>query len=200
MSRELVLLNVPEEFHSERLVMAAARAGLGQALNAAICESLPDFQPWLSWADERPSVEDSEALVRKWQALFQLRQELRYQFFLKTAQGQAGRLIGACSLHHIDWPLRSFEIGYWLRSSAQGQGYMSEAVQALSDMAFESLRARRLEIRVDVRNVASRAVAERCGFVLEGVLRQSGLDVQGLPKDMCVYARLPSDPAPSRCL
>jgi RimJ/RimL family protein N-acetyltransferase len=39
-------------------------------------------------------------------------------------------------------------------------------------------------------NFKSRAVAERCGFTFEGVLRQDSLDVNGQPRDTAVYARV----------
>ena len=64
--------------------------------------------------------------------------------------------------------MRRFEIGCWIRASAQGQGDVSEAVQALTRMAFSELQARRVEIRMDEKTQRSRAVAERCGFELEG--------------------------------
>ena len=71
-----------------------------------------------------------------------------------------------------------------------GQGHVSEAVQQLCALAFDRLTARRVEIRCDTINLRSRAVAERCGFELEGVLRRDVLGVDGQPRDTAVYARL----------
>lgn len=185
-----VLIQLPETIHSERLVLAAPRPGIGQALNAAVCESLDDLRPWMPWAQQAPSVEESEAIVRRQVARFMLREDLVYQIYARTPEGGAGRLLGGTGLHRLDWTVRRFEIGYWLRSSAQRQGLVREAVNALARMAFEQLRARRVEIRSDARNRRSRAVAEACGFTLEGVLRCDCLGVDGAPRDTCVYARV----------
>ena len=86
--------------------------------------------------------------------------------------------------------MRRFEIGCWIRASAQGQGDVSEAVQALTRMAFSELQARRVEIRMDEKTLRSRAVAERCGFELEGVLRCDALSPNGEPRDTRVYSRI----------
>jgi RimJ/RimL family protein N-acetyltransferase len=187
-----VLIQVPEQILTERLVIAAPRIGLGQALNAAICESLDELRPWMPWAQTAPSIEESETVLRHQLAEFILRSDLVYQFYARTADGQPGRLLGGTGLHRFDWTVRRFEIGYWIRTSAQGQGYVSEAVAALARMAFEELRARRVEIRMDEANLRSRAVAERCGFELEGVLRQDSLTPTGEVRNTCVYARIAS--------
>jgi RimJ/RimL family protein N-acetyltransferase len=187
----LVLLKVPEELSSERLVLLSARTGFGQAVNAAVVESFEQLRPWMPWCQVLPTVEDSEAVMRQMQARFLLREDLCYYFFRRGEDGRPGRLLGGCGLHRMDWALRRFEIGYWVRSSAQGQGYVSEMVQRLSRLAFEQLRARRLEIRCDARNTRSRAVAERNGFTLEAVLHHAMLGVDGEPVDQCVYARWP---------
>lgn len=185
-----VLIEVPEQIVTERLVLAAPRAGLGQALNAAVCESLAELKPWMPWAQTAPSIEASEAVLRHQLAKFVLRSDLVYQIYAKTADGQAGRLLGGTGLHRLDWTVRRFEIGYWIRSSAEGQGFVSETVQALTRMAFETLHARRVEIRMDDDNLRSRAVAERCGFELEGVLRRDSLNPAGEPRDTRVYSRM----------
>ena len=185
-----VLIEVPEQIVTERLVLAAPRAGLGQALNAAVCESLENLKPWMPWAQTAPSIEASEAVLRHQLAMFVLRSDLVYQIYAKTADGQAGRLLGGTGLHRLDWTVRRFEIGYWIRSSAEGQGFVSETVQALTRMAFETLHARRVEIRMDDDNLRSRAVAERCGFELEGVLRRDSLNPASEPRDTRVYARI----------
>jgi ribosomal-protein-serine acetyltransferase len=60
-------------------------------------------------------------------------------------------------------------------------------------MAFESLGARRVEIRCDDNNAASRRVAERNAFTLEGILRNDSLTPAGEIRSTCVYARLAGD-------
>lgn len=186
-----VLLKVPEELSSERLVLLSARAGLGQAVCAAVVESFEQLKPWMPWCQELPTVEGMEAVMRQMQARFILREDLCYYFFRRGEDGRPGRLLGGCGLHRMDWDLRRFEIGYWVRSTAQGQGYVSEMVQLLGRLAFEQLRARRLEIRCDARNARSRAVAERNGFTLEAELRHAMLGVDGEPADQCLYTRWP---------
>jgi len=183
-----ILIDVPESLETERLLLAAPRPGLGVALSVAITESIGQLQPWMPWAQQAPSWEESELVVRRAQADFILRTNLNYQIYDRAVEGR--RLLGGAGLHRIDWEARRFEIGYWVRASAQGQGYVSETVLALTQMAFEQLRARRVEIRMDDVNVRSRAVAERCGFELEGILRQDSLSPSGEPRSTCVYARI----------
>lgn len=185
-----LLIEAPELLVSERLLLCMPRAGQGLALNAAVLESLDQLRPWADWAQQAPSVEQTEAAVRQQQADFLQRKSLPYLVHRRESGDRPGALLGAAGLQQIDWTLRSFEIGYWLRSSACGQGHASEAVLRLSQFAFERYRARRVQLRIDERNARSRAVAERCGFELEGVLRQQALDVRGQPCNTCIYARL----------
>jgi RimJ/RimL family protein N-acetyltransferase len=83
------------------------------------------------------------------------------------------------------------EIGYWATKEHRGNGYVTEAVLAASRWAF-TLPVDRVEWRAEVGNQPSRAVAERAGFVVEGVLR-SGMVHQGVRRDCWVGALLPSD-------
>lgn len=183
-----LLIEVPEAIRTERLLLAAPRPGIGPALAVAIAESMGELKPWMPWAQQVPSFEDSETVVRRQWADFIARRDLAYQIYDLAPEGR--RLLGGCGLHYLDWTLRRFEIGYWLRTSAQGQGLVSEAVRALTTMAFEQLQARRVEIRVDEVNLRSRAVAERCGFELEGILRRDSLTPAGEVRNTCVYARI----------
>lgn len=187
-SPDPILIEVPDSLETERLLLAAPRAGTGPALSVAIAESLGQLSPWMPWAQQAPSFEDAEAVVRRQCADFVARRDLCFQIYDRAPQGR--RLLGGTGLHRMDWAVRRFEIGYWLRSSAQGHGYVSEAVLALTRLAFERLQARRVEIRMDDSNSRSRAVAERCGFELEGILRCDSLSPAGEPRNSCVYARL----------
>lgn len=105
----------------------------------------------------------------------------------------ASRFLGTCSLVRMNWRVRCFEIGYWLRTSASGHGYMTEAVSGITEFARDYLDANRIEIRCDTRNLASRGVAERSGYHLEAILRRNFLDPVGQLQDDCLYAKIRLD-------
>lgn len=85
-----------------------------------------------------------------------------------------GRLVGAIDLKRTDWAARTTEIGYWTAPGARGQGYMTEAVRALALWTLQDMGFERVEIRVALQNTASQRVAEKSGFVPEGVARSAG--------------------------
>lgn len=190
MNVDPVLIDIPERLDGERTVLLMPRAGLGAELAIVITQSLSHLRPWMPWAQEAPTAESSETVVRRMQADFIARRDLCFHIFARRPDGSPGRLLGGTGLHRIDWDLRRFEIGYWIRPEAAGQGHVSEAVHALTVLAFDRLAARRVEIRCDPRNLKSRAVAQRCGFELEGVLRNDMLGVDGAPRDTAIYARI----------
>lgn len=84
------------------------------------------------------------------------------------------------------------EIGYWAAKEHRGNGYITEAAVAAARWAFTRMSVDRLEWRAEVGNKASRAVAERAGFTLEGTLR-SALINKGVRRDCWVGSLLPSD-------
>lgn len=177
---------VPESFETDRLIVRAPGWDDGAAVNAAILESLPELQAWMGWARPAPPLEETEANVQRARLRYLRRLDLRLHLFHK----ETGRFLGSSGLHRIDWALRRFEIGYWLRTSETGHGYMTEAVAGIAAFAARELGANRIEIRCDARNARSRRVAERLGFRLEGVLRGEALDAEGLPADEMIFARV----------
>lgn len=185
-----LLIDIPERLDGERTVLLSPRPGLGAELAVVVTQSLSHLRPWMVWAQDAPTAESAELVVRRMQADFIARRDLTWQLYARRPDGRPGRLLGGTGLHRMDWAVRRFEIGYWIRPEAAGQGHVSEAVRLLTALAFDRLAARRLEIRCDTRNQRSRAVAERCGFELEGVLRRDALGVDGTPRDTAVYARI----------
>jgi hypothetical protein len=105
---------------------------------------------------------------------------------------ETARLVASVGLHRTDWTLPKTEVGYWVRTTEAGKGYGTEAVLALTDWALGSLKARRVELVTDEANYGSRRLAERCGFTLEGVLRNTMQSPDGQIRNSCVYARLPA--------
>ncbi len=187
---EPVLIDVPERLATDRLLLRVPRAGDGRTVNDAIRLSLPELAPWLPWAGAMPTVEESEAHCRRQQARFILREGIVMLVFARGPAGEEGELLGSTGLHGIDWSVRRFEIGYWRKSGCEGRGLLTEAVSAMNRLAFDTLAARRVEIRMDDANVRSWRLAERAGFTLEAVLRFNSQTPQGAPRTTRVYARV----------
>jgi RimJ/RimL family protein N-acetyltransferase len=185
-----LLIEVPERVVTPRLVLRVPRAGDGPTLNAAIVASFPDIQPWLPWADHVPSIDESEMVVRRQHAQFLLREDFVFQIWEHAGDGREHTLLGGTGLHRMDWTVPRFEIGYWRRTGHAKRGVISEAVIALTRLAFDQLHAERVEIRVDPENVASWRVAERVGYTLEGTLRRDRRNVSGSLRDTRVYSRV----------
>lgn len=166
-----ILLDFPDSFETDRLIIRSPRAGDGQTMNEALVESIHNLKQWLPmpWTQNIQPVAETEELVRRWSALWLLRDDLRFGLYRKTD----GLYVGGCGLHRIDWNVMRFEIGYWVRASLEGQGYIREAVAGVTAFAFDVLGAERVELRCDSLNERSIAVARRAGYVLEGTLRNN---------------------------
>ncbi len=165
-----LLIDVPEVIETPRLILRCPRPGDGAEINRAVIESLPELRPWMKWADHAPTPEENEGYMREALARFIQRQSLQYLMFLKDTPTT---LVGSTGFHSIDWQVPLLEIGYWMRTSFAGQGYMTEAVVGQCQMAFDKLNAQRLQIICDRANTRSAAVARRAGFELEGIMRHS---------------------------
>jgi RimJ/RimL family protein N-acetyltransferase len=182
---------VPAAFSTARLYLRVPRAGDGALVNAVIRDSFETLQRWMPWARRVPTVAESETFAREAAARFRAREDVTFLIF----QASDELLLGATSLHSIDWSVPRFEIGYWLRSNMEGHGYMTEAVRALTAICLERLGAMRVEIRCDSRNERSAAVARRAGFPLEATLRQYARDNEGELRDTLIFALLAQTPA-----
>lgn len=183
-----LMIQLPERILTPRLILRSPTGADGPAVNAAVCESIDALRFRTPWAQTEPTLAQSESDCRRMQARFLLREDLALMMFRRGADDREVGFIGGTGLHRIQWPLRRFEIGYWCRTGESGQGYVTEAVQALAGFAFDQLEARRVEIRIDPLNPRSCRVAERAGFTLEGVHRCDSATPDGTPRDTCVYA------------
>lgn len=183
---------VPESFETPRLLLRPFALADAAQLHEALVESIDALREhlwFLPWVAEPPTLVSAEARCRQALASFLLREDLPYLAF----ERRSGRLIASAGLHRTDWSLPKTEVGYWVRTSEVGKGYATEAVGALTAWALEGLGATRVALVTDELNAGSRAVALRCGFRLEGVLRHAARSPDGRLRDLCQYAKLPDE-------
>lgn len=190
-----ILKDFPESFETGRLLIRSPLPGDGAELFAAVRDSRKELEPWMPWVNHHRTPGDSEESARRARVGFLERSELRMHLFLKDTN----TFVGSSGLHRIDWEVPRFEIGYWLRTSFTGRGYMTEAVRGVAAFAFDELEAKRVEIKCDPKNTKSVRVAERCGFRLEGELRNSEKSPSGELRNTLVFSMLPEErDAPKR--
>jgi ribosomal-protein-serine acetyltransferase len=177
-----------DELTGERVIVRPHRLDDFDALWDAIQQSRDELRPWLPFADQ------SEEQLRDWLARVVAKWITREIMGMGIIERASGQLIGNIGLMVRGWNIGSFEIGYWLRTSAAGHGYMSEAVRLVTDFAFDHLDANRVMIRCDAENARSAAVPQRLGFALEGRMRRDFAAPNGAIRDTLVFSMIRDDP------
>lgn len=171
---------------TERLKLVPPSMALQPLMLEAIQESQDALSVYLSWVPyaltEAGSIENTKLAISNFE---NFEGELRYSIIEKDT----GRFVGAIGLIIRDKAVPYFEIGYWLRRSCVGFGFIAEAINVLEQKAFIELKANRLEIKAAEENTKSRAVAERCGYTLEGILRNNCRLPSGQLSSTAVYVK-----------
>jgi ribosomal-protein-serine acetyltransferase len=152
-----------------------------EPMQAAVLESVAEISPWMGWCHSGYSLEDAYAWVTAQQQ--NAAQGVAYEFSIWSE----GRYLGACGINQINKPNRFANLGYWVRTSAMGQGVAPAAVRLVADYAFRQTDLIRLEIVVAVGNVRSQRVAEKVGAFREGVLRDRVVLPSG-PSDAVMFS------------
>lgn len=156
-----ILLDLPLPIVTPRLLIRPTMPGDGRATHEAMAETFDQLKQWMPWTSKNiEPPETTEANIRIAYSQFIQRQDFRMNGF----EREGGRPVVFTGLHGPKWNIRSFEIGYWVRKSAQGNGYAAEATNALARYAFDVLEARRVEISHAEGNLASRAIIRKLGF------------------------------------
>jgi RimJ/RimL family protein N-acetyltransferase len=109
-----------------------------------------------------------------------------------AVDAESGMFVGLALAPHIDIEGREGELGYLVAPNARGRGVATEILRQLTQWAFEEAGLLRAYLIVDVENVASQKVADRAGYVREGVMRSLHVK-DGRRSDCILYSRLPSD-------
>lgn len=191
--KDRVLLEAPMPIETPRLTLRPLQEGDGEVLYESKCETWDKLTKVFQWASEKPDSALDEAYARRAQAHYILRED----FNLVGTDKETGRHLLYIGLHPLNWDLREFQIGYWVRQSAQGRGYAKEAARAVVAYAFNHLGANRLVMCHVDGNEASKKIITSLGLDYEGLRRNSLLFAGGVARDAHWYSCISTDNLPA---
>ena len=157
-----------------------------EALIAAVGSSLKELEPWLPWVHSRYGRADALRFIRDSAAAWV--DGRAYDFAIRRPESPE-RHVGNISIWPTSRRERAGEVGYWISSSETGDGIATEAATAMLAVGFEEMALHRVTLRIAVGNAPSERVAEKLGFVHEGLLRKEVL-VGGEWLDHTLWAML----------
>ncbi|MDE6250590.1 MAG: GNAT family N-acetyltransferase [Alphaproteobacteria bacterium] len=162
------------------LVKLAPTDENADALLREIDENREFLGRFLDWVDAYTNIEKTKANIAKSYPIDIC------SYFIIVDEKIAGKI------GFVDVDDNMGEISYWLTREYTGRGIMTRALNLMTDIGFNKMGLNRIQLTLDVDNTGSDAVARRCGFKLDGVLRQYFL-LRGAPRDMKMYSKLKTD-------
>lgn len=147
-------------------IRRAERADAPRVLDA-VRASVAELEIWMPWAHAGYSLDDTTT----WLELCCDGWEKATQYSFVAVDVATGEVLADCSISQINRMHGFANLGYWVRSSATGQGLGSALARRVARFGVEEIRLNRLEILTALGNVASQRVAEKAGATREGVLR-----------------------------
>lgn len=164
---------------------------------AALDASLPELRAFLPWAHD-PLTREGQyrpfaSFLADWWGGRQ---------YVAALKGAGGEILGSIGLHaRTARNAQALEVGYWATTAHAGRGHVALAVRIMTLLAIDRFGCDRVQVLHDEANVRSRRVVERCGFTLEGTVRNvasepgeraRGQGYRGTRRER-LYAILPED-------
>lgn len=157
-------------------------------MNAA---DVPSLKEWMSdrsiytyWGKGPGKTDKNPEL------LFAKNEKPTKSFHLGIEEKAAGKVIGDLWVYLIEND-RMASVAIRLAPGCHGKGYGTEALSAMTRFCFEHTELQRLWTEVDVRNLPSQRMLEKCGFTREGLIRQGKM--VNIWCDYYIYGILKSD-------
>ena len=182
------LPGLPTQLETERLYLRPYRAGDGPMYLAV---GLRNRAHLARYEAENPlttitDTVEAENLIRDFVAEWQKGSTYFWGVFDK----QTNEFVAQIYIGLTDRALPAYELGYVVDCEHEGRGYVTEAAKAALAFVFEHLQAQRVSLHCDETNVRSARVAERCGFTLEGRIREDKRAPDGGFTDTLCYGLL----------
>jgi len=184
-------VDFPDCYESERLIL---RKYQPSDVKWYYAMSLKNHQHLMRYESENAtanitSLDEAERLISELVAAY----ETRHYFFVGAFQRVTGEFVAQIYIGPVDGKLPEFQIGYFVDVDHEGQGYVSEAVRATLKILFNHLDAHRVGLACDETNLRSIRVAEHCGMMREGYLRENKRNPDGTYSGSLIFGILKSE-------
>ena len=146
-------------------------------------ESIIEGSRWLPWLHLDYSMAESLEWVNDCRKQW----DQGHEYSFAIVDPAKDLFLGGVGLNQISPTHRMANLGYWVRSGCTGRGVATAATLLIAQFGFDELQLQRLEILVEVDNIASQRVAEKAGALREGILRKR-LFIHGGAVDAVVYS------------
>jgi RimJ/RimL family protein N-acetyltransferase len=177
-------LDLPKRIETSRLLLRCYQLSDAPVLTQAVADNRERLRD--NFRDRVQSVcseAEAETFIvwkkKQWDA----REALHFGIWLKDEH----QYVGEVCLKDLEWSVPKSDVGYYVVQHFEGKGIVTEAVKEILPLAFDLLQIRKLQIRCAVDNLRSQQVAERCGFKVEGVLRNDTVRRDGQTLVSLVY-------------
>ena len=177
---------LPRSIGTDRLLLRPCRVEDATGLTEAVAESRGQLDPWMPWSRFYDDPAAASVYIETAQESWKNGDELP----LLITDRFSGEILGGSGFHHIHWDRGAFATGYWVRTSATGQGIAREAVRALIRLVFEHFQGTRIWLTCDSRNDRSRQIPEALGFRQEACCRNDSRATDGSLRDTLVYGMM----------
>ena len=184
-------MNLPTRIETERLYLRCYQTGDGAWYYAMSQKNKPHLVRYESGNAVMTisTEEEAERVVRDFAAAW----TARTAFFMGAFRRDTQAFVAQIYVGVVDWDLPEFEIGFFADVEHEGQGYVTEATKGALCFVFECLGAHRVRLECDDTNVPSYRVAERCGMVQEGHIRENKKNADGSITGTLHYGLLRSE-------
>ena len=164
-----MLLETPSKLETERLILRPYQKGDGNPYFSLLQHNRDHLKEHVNEATTIKDKEQAEIRVRELAADW----VSRTRFVMSIWEKVSGTYIGEIWIEPMKWDVPSFEIGWFLDKDYERKGFATEAVKISLTFLFEDLKAHKVVAKARETNVRSFKLAERCGFVKEGLLRDN---------------------------
>lgn len=149
----------------------------------AAMESVDEVSQWLPWCDENYTIEDThywinEIVPERWAT------GSGCEFVIVDAETDI--ILGGCSLEQIDLTRKEANIGYWVRTSATGNGLATKACHFLINYGFDKLNLETIKVIASVENKGSKRVGEKLPYASSDFVK-NGFQIRYSISDAVVY-------------